>query len=264
MKAVRRCLSTSGIALLELAIVAPVLVFIFVIFWETLVDLTARIRHESAAVQLSNLFRRSPLKITASAVGGETNIDITELDSSALYSETDPLGLLPTFHQAFMNIMANAGTGASHVENNIALSLVYINICTDTTGTCAGKQLGDAEDHHLTVNLDGDEMFMYIPTGADACFGPVGSSIRNSVEERLKEISDERLAMLYSGGTKPLFGKKIIDIATPPMQLGNVLAYIPARAVMFWAMCSIPPRFLNRPPVITYHSFFFPAEVGVG
>ncbi len=264
MNGIGRSRLSTGIALLELAIVAPVLVFIFVIFWETLVDIMSRIRHESAAVQLSNLFRRSPLRISTQTVGGETSIDIVELSPNELYDEGDPAGLLPSFHTAFLDIMANAGTGASNTVNNIALSLFYVDVCTDTTGVCAGKRIGDAASHHPAINPSGDEVRFYLPRRSVECFGDPGSPFRERIERELYNFSEEKLAQLYSAGSKPLFGKKIIDIVTPPLQLGSVLAYLPARPIMFWAMCSVPPRFLEREPVITYHTFFFPAEVGIG
>lgn len=258
----------AGLAFVEFAVLLPFFLLLFSLAWGQLVNLICKIRQEATALQLSINFQDSALK---AAIDATTNpevpqLKLSELGVTSIAELTDiDSGFLPRFNRLFNNIISNSGSFSNLVENNVAIELWYVHICTGLTSSSPPPECllpnsaGNAYSPHVAgdspdVSPPQPQRFFTAP-GGNACFGAPGSARYNRIKAQFDAyVTSQKQIILANALNKP-FGVEIIKV--PGVGgVGEIDSYLPLRPIVFMAMCSAPPAIIPQEPAVTITTMF--------
>ncbi|MDC0357467.1 pilus assembly protein [Oligoflexia bacterium] len=262
--------------MVEFAIVLPVLLLMFTLFWDMLVDINLRIRHASAAVQIAVNFSTTPMRVTISTdvQSGDTGMQIHVLSAAEDLSGSN--GLLTSFNDLFNDVIAASGTFADKIEHNVAVRLVFYCIhdanepppvgCTNFV-VPGGIQPGQVYGSFVAGPSNGSGGFTGINfhtspgsanSGSEACFGDATAQVPfgNQFQSYIDSKTD-----LLKAATIP-FGTLMVDVPTGLPNIGQLVQYLRYKPIVFWMMCSKAPRFFSSEAVTDMGMYFPDNEIG--
>lgn len=254
---VKRSIRERGVAFVEAAIILPLFVLIFALFWDVAVTLICRIRHQSALVQVAVDFRRTPLHALIDTTGAFPQLVVSQASGDLL---TGPSGVLQEFNKMVGDSLQQAGTGASYVQNSVMSELWFVHVCTDASVACpGGGGPGSAYDAEVAGTASGAPATEFTQPIDARCFDGVPN-----FRDRFTEWKKTHIETILKTGSDPgaiPFGTMLFDVNTGPLAIGRVLQYLEWRPLMFVAVCSDPPQMMASEPTVSYFVHFFDKQV---
>ena len=269
-----------GAVIVEAAMLLPALVLMFMLCWDTFVVVLSDLRHRSAMVQIALNYRMTPIRaqVTYDPVTFDPAISYFKRTGTELAN--DPASMLDRLNVLYNEIMVNIGTGSEFVDSNIMSQLIYFDI-HEQSDTVNGVTGGDAYGWSVADSING---YSAPGPGGDpnVCFGTSLTPYQNRLTAYAGGIANKVTTPGVGAPTRPVsgsplarFGTKLFDIETEgvnpyipntplyQLSLGSVELFLPMRAVIFYLMCSQPPRFFGGDPVITPGFFMLDKEVSL-
>ncbi len=254
---IKRSVRQRGAALVEAAIILPLFVLIFSLFWDVAVALVCRIRHQSALVQVAVDFRRTPLHATIDSTGAFPQLVVTQASGDLL---TGPSGVLQEFNKMVADSLQQAGTGASYVRSSVMSELWFVHVCTDASLACpGGGGPGTAYDAEVAGTASGAPAIGFTQPIDASCFDRA-----SGFRDNFRAWQKGHIEAILKAGSNPSaipFGTMLLDVNTGPLAIGQVLQYLEWRPMMFVAVCSDPPQLLASEPTVSYFVHFFDKQV---
>jgi len=256
--------NTQGGAIVEFAVLTPLLIGLFIAYWNLLVTSVLAIRQEVALTQVELDFERTPLKAEVSRVGTQPQLVVSRLDNTEIFSaELPPRSLLAQVNTLIVRAHQFAGTGSEFTSHSVASELWYFSICINKKDACVDKALGDA----FKAERGGGEAsaFFSFPSQTD-CFNAAGGDVVR--QSFVSYVRSQVSTVLHSPaerqqiGMEPLpFGTALLDVDTKLNKVGRLLDYLPWRAVLFVAQCSIGPHVGTPVPRLKFSTHFFDKQL---